>query len=62
MQPNCQSLMYLMMRLASLLCSERDGNELLEINDRLALYQKSEITGFIQGIHFYKSWSYNRNR
>ena len=47
--------MYLMMRLASLLCSERDANEFLETNDRLALYQKSQITGFIQGIHFYKS-------
>ena len=54
--------MYLMIELASLFCSERDGNEFLETNDRLALYQKSQITGFIQGNNFDKSWSYNRNR
>ena len=54
--------MYLMMQLASLFYSERGGNEVLETNARLALYQKSQIIGFIQGIHFDKSWSYNRNR
>ena len=45
--------MYLMMGLASLFCSER--REFLETSERLALYQKSQITGFIQGIHFDKS-------
>ena len=45
--------MYLMMGLAALFCSERDG--FLETSDRLALYQKSQIAGFIQGIHFDKS-------
>ena len=36
--------MYLMMGLPSLFCSERDGNEFLETNDRLALYPKSKLT------------------